>query len=245
VKHLASVRIVPAIVLAVGTIASPALAQDTPADLPDPTVRARDVRDIVGRLELGYRGVFVTNPGYNPFSTQDYFSGLSLAFSHTIFTHGPVSFAIGLSWDYGASRATARGDGTSLDVHRFMLPLELRLHPGPWGYAFFRVAPGAAHERLEVDEASAPSALTRADWLFATDASVGYALPVVPMPARRGRMGRLWVQGELGYSWVADERVSLQPTLAANDPQIADGIDLKNSLGLRGAFFRLAVAISY
>ena len=225
--------------------ASAALADDVEYDRPEPAMQARDWRDVVGRFELGYRGVFVTNAGYNPFSTQDYFSGVSLALSHTVFTRSRLSFGLGIAWDYGSSSATSRGDASSLAVQRLMVPLEGRVHFGPWGYAFLRVAPGAAYERVELDDASAPTTLRKTQWLFATDASVGYAIPLLPMPERPGRSGRAWLQGDVGYSWVADQRLNLQPAQSSGDPAIADGVDLRNSLGLRGAFFRVAAAVSY
>jgi hypothetical protein len=221
--------------------ASSAQADDAEYDRPEPAMQARDWRDVIGRFELGYRGVFVTNAGYNPFSTQDYFSGIALALSHTLFARSRVSFAVGAAWDYGSSGATSRGDLASLAVHRVTVPLEGRVHFGAWGYAFLRVAPGAAHERAELDEASAPTALTSAQWLFATDASVGYAIPVIPLPERPGRSARIWLQSDLGYSWVADDRLSLQSVSGAG----TDTVDLRTSLGLRGAFFHVAAAVSY
>jgi hypothetical protein len=205
----------------------------TPRDVPAMSMRARFWRDFVGRFELGYRGVFVTNPGYNPFSSSDYFSGLSMAASHTIGTRGRLSFALGVSWDYGKSGTVARGDATSLDVHRLTVPLEGRAHFGRWGYAFLRVAPGAAMEHAELDDSSAPSALTKTRWLFTTDASAGYAFPVVPFVMQPGRSPRVWLQGDFGYSWIADQRLDLSPN-----------VDL-GTLGLRGAFFRVAAAVSY
>jgi hypothetical protein len=200
--------------------------------------------EVVARLELGYRGVFVTNPGYNPFSTQDYFSGAYLAVSRTVVSEGAFSFAPGLAWDYGSSSATSRGDAATLMVHRLSVPLEGRLHAGVMGYAFLRIAPGMASEHVEVSDASAPSSLTKTQWLFMADASVGYALPFVPIPPRHGRTFRLWIVGDGGYSWVADQHLTLQSTVPANGTPMVNQVDL-GTLGLRGGFFRFAVAASY
>jgi hypothetical protein len=204
-----------------------------------------DGRDVIGRVEMGYRGVFVTNAGYNPYSNDDYFSGFSLTVSHPLFAWSRFVFAPGLSWDYGASSAVSRGDPTSLEVHRLTAPLEGRVRfVAGWGYAFVRLAPGAALEHVELDEGSAtPSALKENRWLFATDASVGYAIPLLGVPERRG-VFRLWLQSDVGYSWVADRHVDLEPTLPAGGPEAANGLDL-GTLGLRGAFFRVAAAMSY
>jgi hypothetical protein len=200
--------------------------------------------EVVGRLELGYRGVFVTNPGYNPFSTQDYFSGVSLAVSRTVLSDGALSFAPGVAWDFGSSSATSRGDATSLTVHRLSVPLEGRLHAGAMGYAFLRIAPGAASEHVQVSDVSSPSSLTKTQWLFMADASVGYALPIVPIPPRYGRAFRLWIMGDGGYSWVADQRLALTSAVSPDGTPMVNQVDL-GTLGLRGAFFRVAVAASY
>jgi hypothetical protein len=221
----------------------PALAAEEAPDTADSVAAAREHRDVVGRLELGYRGVFVTNPGYNAFSTQDYFSGISLLASRTVFAGSHLSFALGLAWDFGTSSATTRGDESSLEVHRLTAPLEARAHVGHWGYGFVRVAPGAAYEHIELDEPSAPSSiLGKSAWLFTTDASVGYAIPLVPLPDRPGRRVRAWLQGDVGYSWVADSRLVLTPTSSGAG---TDTVDLGASLGLRGAFLRVAAAVSY
>jgi hypothetical protein len=205
---------------------------------------SREPHEVVGRVELGYRGVFVTNPGYNPFSTQDYFSGASLVVSRTLLSDAAFSFAPGLAWDYGSTAAMARGDHASLTVHRLSVPLEGRLHAGAMGYFFVRLAPGVASEHIEVSEASAPTNLTKTQWLFATDASAGYALPVVPIPPRHGRAFRMWVVGDGGYSWVADEHANPASTVPAGGTPMVNQVDL-GLLGLRGAFFRVAVAASY
>ncbi len=201
-------------------------------------------REVVGRLEVGYRGVFVTNPGYNPFSTQDYFSGASFAVSRALVAESGFSFAAGLAWDFGSSGAMSRGDSAKLEVNRFMVPLEGRLHAGAFGYAFVRVAPGIAGERVEISEASAPSSLAKSQWLFAADASAGYAFPLVPVPPRLGRSARLWLVGDGGYSWVADQHVSLTSSPAPGSAPMVNTIDL-GTLGLRGAFFRVSAAVSY
>ena len=234
---------IPAAMAVVVVLGGPAArAQSEPEAGWSPSTRAGDWREEVARFEVGYRGVFVTNAGYNPFSTDDYFSGASLTLSRTVYTHGRFAFAPGVSWDYGAAEATARGDSTSLKVNRLTVPLEGRVHLGPFGYVFVRVAPGIAGERSEVDDPSAPSALTKSIWLFTTDASAGYAVPVLPLPEHPGRAVRIWLQGDAGYSWVVDNRLALTPT--SNDGQTAAAVDL-GSLGLRGAFLRFALAVSY
>lgn len=214
--------------------ADPAMAE-TPAPAP------AGWGEQIGRLEVGYRGVFVNSPGFDPFSTDGYLPAFSMVASKTVFASGQFSFAPGIAWDYGGSDATARGDSTSMHVQRLTVPLEARVHFGRWGYAFGRLAPGAAMERAEVSDSSAPSALTKSLWLFTGDAGAGYALPLLRFGSeRRGRIVRAWLQGDVGYTWTPDNRL----TLASTGPLASDGVDL-GALGVRGAFLRFAVAVSY
>jgi hypothetical protein len=250
------------LVLAATVLSTCAVLGQTPARAAEtddqPSYSERSPRDVdrlkvMWRVELGYRGAFVTDAGYNPFSTQDYFAQASLAASRTIFTRGRFSFAPGLAWDYGRSGATSRGASTSLDVHRFVVPLEGRVHFGSWGYAFVRAAPGIALESAEVDDPSAPGPLTgppapaplaKSRWLFATDLSAGYAFPLFPRTDPYERVPRAWLQADGGYGWIVTQRLNLAPDLPSGDPRLASGIDL-GSLTMRGAFVRVAAAASF
>ena len=225
------------IVLALTAAAPRALAQDTPGET---TAGQVDRRETMWRVEMGYRGSFVTNAGYNPFSTQDYFSQFSLGGSRTLINRGRFSFAPGLVWEYGSSNATARGDAASLSMHRLAVPLEGRMHFGGWGYAFLRAAPGVATQRAEIDD-SFSTALTKTRWLFSADVSAGYAWLLWPR-AQPGAT-RLWLQSDVGYGWVAAERLTLGPD-PSNSSQRVTAVDL-GTLAMQGAFFRIAVAASF
>jgi hypothetical protein len=200
------------IVLALTAAAPRALAQDTPGES---TAGQVDRRETMWRVEMGYRGSFVT-------------------------TRGRFSFAPGLVWEYGSSNATARGDAASFSMHRLAVPLEARMHFGGWGYAFLRAAPGVATQRAEIDD-SFSMALTKTRWLFSTDVSAGYAWLMWP----RGQPGatRLWLQSDVGYGWVAAERLTLAPDPSSSS-QRATAVDL-GTLAMQGAFFRIAVAASF
>jgi hypothetical protein len=197
------------------------------------------------RFELGYRGNFVREATFDPFSTQDYFGQVSLSGSRTIYSRGRFSFAPGFAWDYGKSGATARADMASIEVHRLVVPLEGRMHFGAWGYAFLRAAPGIAVVTAEVnDQALANAPLTKSRALFATDLSAGYAYPLWPRENRTELMPRMWLQADGGYGSIATLGLNLTPDLSSGDQRIASGIDL-GALTMRGAFFRMAAALSF
>jgi hypothetical protein len=195
------------------------------------------------RVEVGYRGSFINDAGYGPFSTNQYFVQASFAASRTVWTEGSWSFAPGIGLDLGGSSASARGQATSLSMQRLNVPLEGRRHFGPWGYAFARVAPGVAAENVEVDEGSAPSPLKKTAWMYSTDVSAGYALLVTPRFDRFEQKARLWVQADVGYGWVVGDELALASSGGSNTVNTG-GADL-GTLTLAGPFFRLGAALSF
>ncbi|HSY24110.1 MAG TPA: hypothetical protein VK841_18415 [Polyangiaceae bacterium] len=222
---------------------SPAAAQEVAVSVETPSAaslpRVRPIeRDLVARVELGYRGSFVTNAGYNPFSSNDYLGQFSLLASRTLYVAHPFAFAAGIAWDYAGGGDFARGSQSSLTLDRLTVPLEARLHFGDWGYAFARVAPGVAFVRTEIDDPSAPAPLAKERWLFATDVSAGYSFPLMVRSGASARTPRAWLNADGGYGWVANERLDLMPGGGAS------GVDL-GTLALNGAFFRIALAASY
>lgn len=219
-------------------VATSAYAEDSKSAT-DP--RANDQLDRrldMWRAELGYRGSFVTQSGYNAFSTQDYFSQFSLTLSRTVYVRGRYSFAPGITWDYGSAGATDRVMATStLDVHRLSVPLEARAHVGYWGYGFLRAAPGIAYEHEEVVDPSGPGSLTKSRWLVAADVSAGFAVrPPIHGDSARIPM-RPWLQADVGYGWIAAQHLNLSQDAPSST------VDL-GTLAMQGAFFRIAVAVS-
>lgn len=129
-------------------------------------------------------------------------------------------------------------------MNRVTVPLEGRLHFGRWGYAFARVAPGFAALHAEVNDASAPAPLSKSQLLFATDLSAGYAWLAWPRFQKSEMVARLWLQSDVGYGWVATDRLNLGPDLPSGSTQRVDGVDL-GPISMSGAFFRIAAAVSF
>ena len=214
-----------------------------------PASHGVDHRQSMWRFELGYRGSFVPDAGYDPFSTNDSLPQVSLTASRTLFTRGIFSFAPGISWDYGNSGAFAgaRRHGVADVRRRLTVPLEGRVHFGTaasWGYAFLRGRAGRRRtQSAELDDASAPAAMTKSAWLFATDVSAGYAWLAFPRANPSSKAPRLWLQADGGYGWVVSDRLRLSPQLPAGS-QAASGVDL-GSVSMSGGFFRFGAAMSF
>jgi hypothetical protein len=233
------------VVSSIGLAAPAALAQEPATAAESIAPRGEvDRLEVMWRFELGYRGAFVTDPGYDPFSTQNFFPQVSMVASRTVYVRGHFSYAPGIAWDYGRTSATARGDAASLEVHRLVVPLEGRMHFGQWGYVFLRAAPGVALENAEVDDPTGAAPMSKSRWLFATDVSGGYAYPIWPRTNRYEVGPRVWLQADGGYGWIVGQRLNLAPDLSSGDLRLASGVDL-GSLTMRGAFFRVGAAVSF
>lgn len=234
----------------VASVPAPSRADDRPATADVPSVPAPAgvasgaPLQSMWRVEVGYRGNFVTNPGFNPFSGDDYLGQFSVTASRTLFTTGPFSFAAGLSWDYGKSSSTARSDLTSLELHRLLVPLEARLHFGRWGYALLRVEPGAALENAQVNDATLLSPLEKSQWVFAGDLSAGYAFPIVPHTSSSRASPSIWLQADGGYGLVVAQRLNLTSETPSTAVASAEGVDL-GTLAMRGGFVRFALALGF
>jgi hypothetical protein len=213
------------------------------ADVPVEPAHAQAWPSSTWRIEAGYRGSYIPDEGFDPFSKDDFLPQLSLSASRTVWTRGRLSFAPGLAWDHGSRSSTARGAATSLSLDRVTIPLEGRLHVDRWGYAFVRLAPGVVAQGVRVEEVSGPAPYTKSRALFAADLSAGYAFPLWRLggPASPARA---WLQADGGYGWVASERLALAPDLAGDDPLRTRGVDL-GSIATRGAFFRVGVALTF
>jgi hypothetical protein len=207
--------------------------------------RSLDRREGNWRVEMGYRGTFIPSAGYQPFSDNGYLPEFSLAASRTMFELQHLWLAVGLAWDEGSSTSYIRQvDEATLSFQRVSVTLEGRMQFGPWGYAYVRVAPGAAMEKAQVQDAAAPAPLEMNSWLFAADVSGGYAWLMWPRDAPTTVEPRVWLQGEGGYGFVGGQALALQPALPADSPVRTAGVDL-GTLEMKGGFFRIAAAVSF
>ena len=194
--------------------------------------------------ELGVRSTFVTDPGFDPFSTDNVLTQFSLGVARTLWAEDRVSFAPGVIWDYGERSATARGQNASLATHRLALSLEGRYHLFPWVYGLVRLAPGAVRQSMELEDSGAPASFVAKRWGFAFDASAGAAFLLGPHGEASASPVRWWLAAEGGYSYASSASLVLHPDLADNDPHRAGDLDL-GTLAMRGGFVRVYGSMTY
>jgi hypothetical protein len=177
-----------------------------------------------------------------PFSTNDGLVQFSLTGTRAVVRRDRLTFVAGLGLDVGGSDATARGAPSALTLTRLSALAEGRYQPASRLYLFGRLAPGLLHGAATIEDASSPgtSGLSADFDLFSLDVSAGGAfcfggLGTSPMGA--------WLVADGGYGWAPDQRLVLAPPLGA-DQNKAGTLDL-GTLGARGGFFRIALALSY
>jgi hypothetical protein len=201
-------------------------------------------RESFWQAEAGVRSMYITSPGFDPVSTDNSFVQFSLGASRTIWDQDQFSFAPGILWDYGQSSAQARGEPTNLEAHRLALSLEGRYHLLPWMYGLVRVAPGALHQRVELDDALAIAPYVAQKWAFSFDSAAGLAFLLAPQAEVAASPVRWWVAAEGGYAYAQSGSLAMVPNAPPDDPRRTGGVDL-GSLAVRGGFFRVYAAVTY
>ena len=201
-------------------------------------------RESFWQAEAGVRSMYITSPGYDPVSTDNSLVQFSLGASRTLWDQDQFSFAPGILWDYGESSATARGLPTDLEAHRIALTLEGRYHILPGMDGLGRVAPGALHQRVELDDPAAVAPYVARHWSFAFDSAAGLAFLLGPQAEVARSPVRWWLAAEGGYSYAGTGSLVMNTDVGADDPRRTGPLDL-GSLALRGGFFRVYAAVTY
>ena len=200
-------------------------------------------RESFWQAQVGMRSTFVTDPGFDPFATDNVLTTFSIGASRTIFDYEAFSFAPGLFWDYGARSATARGNATSLSSHRLALALEGRYHFAPWGYGLVRLTPGAIQQSAQLKDPLAAAPYVASAWNFGLDASAGVAFLLGPHTDSTFPV-RWWLAAEGGYGYAASASLLMRPDLASDDPRRTGDLDL-GRLALGGGFFRIYGSVTF
>lgn len=253
---------------------APALAQDEPANAPQPVEKTdpqptpaptpafvaapapaaessepapRNYRHDRFMLNVGLRENYVKSAGFDPYSTNDVLPQFSVGIEAPVLVRGKLALAVGAAYSGGGASSSMRGDSTHLFAHQLSVPIEGRYHFAPWGWAFVRVAPGATGLVQSLTDSSSPNTLSSTAWAFSTDVSAGASILLGPRaPDADGkRIPRFWMIPEVGYGFATRATFKDRPD---RDPADALGTDERTavpSLALNAFFWRLAVATTF
>lgn len=194
---------------------------------------------------LGVRTAFITGRGFDPYATDNTLPQLSVGGGRTLIAQGRFSLAVIGLWDYGERQATARGERTQLDVHRLSVGPEARYHVIPRFFVFLRTSPSAVYTDAQLDEPVTAVTLYSHKWVPGFDATAGAAFEVFGKRSGESKKPRFWVVGDGGYSWAAPVDVNLHPAPdSTTAPQRVAAVNFPTLL-LRGAMFRVSVAMTF
>lgn len=195
-------------------------------------------------LAFGLRTMIVPSAGLDPYATDNTVAQLSLAAGPTLLRRGPVAIAAMGEWDFGVRESTARGDTTSLTMHRLGLGLETRLQLATRFMIFAKLAPAAVNLRGTIMDPGLSRPLVSRSWSWALDTTAGAAVLFARTGPREAPTSRFWFTGELGYGFAGQSDMIYAPEPDAADPRKYGSIMLP---GLRpsGALMRLAMLVSF
>lgn len=243
-----------AVPMAPTLVTPPHPVAETPAPRPQPTIDHPDLNSIddgtLGThqqhwlLGIGLRETFVTSKGYDPFSTDNVLPQFSLNLGRAFYASGPLSFAGMLVWDYGSTKASARGTDASLRVHRLTVGAEARYHLLRRLYVFGRVAPGALRSDATLHDQVVGVDRTAGAWVFASDFSAGSAFEFAGDARGASTHPRGFIGVDGGYSWASASKLDLDAKSSASTPARLESWNF-GDLALRGAFLRLTATVTY
>ena len=236
------------------TLAVPLTARAEPDSTGEITLASKDVaapdkkasswRWPEVNLAFGLRVMNVASAGLDPFATDNSVAQLSLAAGPTLLRRGPVSLAALAEWDFGTREATARGDKTSLSMHRIGVGLESRFQVARRLMLFAKIAPAAVHLRATIEDAGLMRPLVSRSWNWALDTTGGLAVMFANTGPREAPTSRFWFTGELGYGFAGQSDMSFAPEADAEDPRKYGSIMLP-ALRPSGVLARLAMVVSF
>lgn len=226
---------------ALGLAALPAAAQDARALTPDSDALGSHQHHF--RVDLGGRGQFIKDRGFDPFSEKDALGQLALSASYAFWARERLSLAAVVEYDYGSSSASARSAEASLDLNRFVLAPELRYHVLRIAAATAKLGPTLTRESATLSNGLG-SDLHKMGYKFGFEATLGAAVEVWGFQSGSSKKPRLWVTGEGGYAWTAPMALRFEPEESSAVPQRLASVAF-HDLTLAGPLFRIGFAVSF
>jgi hypothetical protein len=196
------------------------------------------------QASLGVRASRVSDAGYDPFASTDELSQVSLGVGGTILREQRFSLSAVGFWDYGTQSSTARGQPSSLALHRLTIGPEARYHLLPPLYVFVHVLPAFGHTTASIDDGVAQVARSARHWSYGVDAAAGAAYELYGMRSGESIRPRIWALAEAGYGYLGRTSLRLKPAAGDGAPERSSVVDL-GSVSLAGPYLRVSAAVSF
>ncbi len=225
-------------------------AAPQPAPTPAPLVAdkpsgpTRDMSRDFWQVELGLRSSWIPAAGFDPFSTNNNLSQLSISGTRAFVLPGRFSVAAGLLYEVGSKEAQARGATARLTVYRAGAVGEGRFHVGRDVYTFVRLVPQAVYSNATLQDLSISNELQQHAWRFGVDGTVGGAWNVPRTLGARSSVPEAWLIGEFGYGWTLSRDTELTPDVSESDPNSKVLVNM-GPLALNGIMMRVSAAMTF
>ena len=195
-------------------------------------------------VQAGLRANVLPQRGLDPFARQNTLVQGSLGAGAVILRRNRFTLLAGPQWELGQTDATARGNATSLTLHRLTASLSAHYALWPWVHPYIRLAPGALHVRANVEDAALDAPFAVRTWTWTVDVAAGVAIPLGQPSSFKSfpyRFG-LIAEGGYGFSGLVTMKLTPRNEDAATRPFEALSLpDFRPS----GAMFRIAAVASF
>jgi hypothetical protein len=188
---------------------TPSTPQDTTPDAAPPP-RTRPLPHHIG-IQLGVRTTHIPHSGYDPYADSNGLAQAAFAATYTPWRSLPLSVHLVGEWDIGRTSSIARGDPTSLMIHRIALGIEGRYEPVSRLYLFAKVAPSALHLRGEIEDIPLGATLASRTWTWGLDTTGGAALRLGNAGKEADPGATFWLMLDMGYSFTGEAEMIYRP----------------------------------
>jgi hypothetical protein len=186
---------------------------DAPAPQPAPVEPSSRPEISIG---TGVRGSLLRSAGFDPYASNDVFFQGSVIVGMTVLRAGKADIMLSAQWDGGTRSASARGEDTSLSVHRFSGVAEMRYHLHRRFFLGAKLAPAAFYLSGSITDASIDRPLVTHKWTWGLDTTGGAGV-LIGSTGPRGV--KVWLTLDLGYTFAGEAQMAYAPAADSSDPR--------------------------
>lgn len=213
-----------------------------------PAVPAADVVEVPApssrpaiTLGIGLRGMLMPSAGFDPFGKTDFLVQGSVTAGVTVVHVGNASILLFAEYAGGQRSGTARGESSSLALHRLGGGAETRYQLGRRFYLAARLAPVALRMLGSITDASLDRPLSSSAWTWGLDVSGGAG---VQLNSYEPNGVKFLMTLDFGYSFAGESKMSYAPAATEDDPRKFGSVMLP-ALKPSGATSRLGFAVAF